>query len=67
MTAEKPVPLDEEDEWHDDPEDADCSSCGGEGFEECDDPIQCLSPSCDGEYHRCQNCGGSGRSKDQRY
>lgn len=26
-----------------------CSWCGGDAIQECDDPIQCCDPDCDGE------------------
>lgn len=45
---------------------ADCSVCGGNGEMECDDPIQCFDPGCDGEWGPCFACGGSGRAEDQR-
>lgn len=38
----------------------DCTWCGGEGFTECVDPIQCLDPGCNGEYCRCTACAGRG-------
>lgn len=52
----------------DDPE-SECSWCGGDGWEVCDDPIQCLNdhigdPFAGGE-HPCGACGGSGLAKDQ--
>lgn len=43
-----------------------CTHCGGEGVTECDDPIQCLNPACNGEFCTCGACGGSGLAKDQR-
>ena len=42
----------------------DCSWCGGDGLEECDDPIQCMRPHI-GNEHPCVACGGSGDAKDQ--
>jgi hypothetical protein len=57
----------DDDDWD---ENADCSMCGGDGYEECYDPIQCLrrhfggSPF-DGGEHECSACGGSGKAKDQ--
>lgn len=56
--------------WIDDEDDygGECYWCGGEGVDECRDPIQCTS------YHRhygsvaycvCKECGGSGLAKDQ--
>jgi len=44
----------------------DCTICGGEGFVECNDPIQCLDPhEIDNATDRCRACGGSGRAEDQ--
>lgn len=49
----------------DDDEDADCSMCGGRGWDECDDEIQCTAMhNCHGECP-CVACGGSGLAKDQ--
>jgi hypothetical protein len=47
-----------------DDEDGDCFWCHGEGWRECDDPIQCTSPH--NKYGECQcgSCGGSGRAAD---
>lgn len=41
----------------------DCSWCGGVGSDECDDPIQCLNPECDGRWCRCSACNGRGHSQ----
>lgn len=57
-----PVPL--PDEPVDDMESGDCYWCGGDGWEECDDPIQCLDYHNQWGEHRCGSCGGSGRAKD---
>ena len=43
-------------EIDDDPYDGDdsdprCTICNGEVWVECDDPIQCCDPRCDGEMH----------------
>jgi hypothetical protein len=46
-------------------DDPGCSWCGGDGFDECYDPIQCCDPECDGEIGPCRACNGSGMSKDQ--
>lgn len=46
-------------------EDADCTRCGGEGWTECDDPIQCTREHDAGGWHPCKACGGSGDAKDQ--
>ena len=37
-----------------------CDHCGGEAFDECDDPIQCTASACDGEVCPCSACGGTG-------
>ncbi len=43
-----------------------CSWCGGEpDMQECGDPIQCCSPRCDGEFHPCEACQGTGLAKHQ--
>jgi hypothetical protein len=47
-------------------DDPDCSFCGGDGEEECADPIQCFTPRCNGEWHQCPACRGSGLARDQR-
>lgn len=51
--------------YEDDYDDDSCTFCGGDGWTECDDPIQCTDPRCDGQLCRCTACGGSGRGKDQ--
>lgn len=43
-----------------DPRGIPCTWCGGEGIDECDDPIQCLEPDCDGDMCRCTACDGRG-------
>jgi hypothetical protein len=53
-----------------DDDDRECFHCGGEGYHDCPDPIECTSPHLGGQYrdgienHRCDSCGGSGRAKD---
>lgn len=42
----------------------DCYWCAGEGWEECDDPIQCTDEHDVLGQHRCSSCGGSGLAKD---
>ena len=43
-----------------------CSHCGGEWYmQECDDPIQCCEPRCDGQWHPCVACNGTGLAKNQ--
>lgn len=47
-----------------------CVTCGGDGFEACEDQFSsegCWEPGCSGDLHRCPNCRGSGRAKDQRF
>lgn len=51
-------------EYEDDDNDNRCSWCGGEGFSECDDPLQCSDPACSGGACRCTACDG--RGFDQR-
>ena len=41
-----------------------CHWCGGDGWDECDDPIQCTSQHSDDGLCRCKSCGGSGLAKD---
>jgi hypothetical protein len=57
------------DDAHDDPYDGDddpcCTNCEGEIWVECDDPIQCCDPRCDGELHPDPACGGTGLHKHQ--
>ena len=61
-------------DYHDDYDDAadggPCQTCGGDGFEECEDTDSaegCWIADCDGEIHTCPNCNGSGLAKDQWY
>jgi hypothetical protein len=42
-----------------------CTICNGEVWVECDDPIQCCDPRCDGELHPDPACGGTGLYKHQ--
>lgn len=46
-------------------DDLDCTLCGGEGYEECGDPIQCGRRHTPGGWCPCTGCGGSGRAEDQ--
>lgn len=48
--------------WEDDDgtEHVECSICGGDGVTECNDPIQCTHPGCDGEFCYCSACSGRG-------
>lgn len=55
-----------DDEYWDGTVDDDCSHCGGEpDLQECDDPIQCCDPRCDGVFHPCVACNGTGLAKNQ--
>jgi len=62
-----PVLLDIDDDWQyrDDDEDPRCTHCNGEIWVECDDPIQCCDPRCDGELHPDPACGGTGLYEHQ--
>lgn len=42
----------------------DCFLCGGEGYDDCDDPIECTSPQTRDGLCPCKSCGGSGLAKD---
>ena len=54
---------DDEDEWYADH--PSCTHCGGDIWVECDDPIQCTYPRCDGEFHPDPACNGTGLARDQ--
>lgn len=59
-SPQSPVPVD------DDEPDEPCSWCGGQpDVQECDDPIQCCDPRCDGVWHPCTACNGTGRASQQ--
>lgn len=56
-------------------DDPNCFWCGGERWDECDEPIECTSAhrviynadgSFGGQLCRCASCGGSGLAKDMR-
>lgn len=68
VTAAAPLDGEVLGEFRDD-DDADyetCSHCGGEWYlQECDDPIQCCDPRCDGQWHPCVACQGTGLAKHQ--
>lgn len=55
--------VDAQEEYDDSPERT-CTWCGGDGFAECLDPLQCSDPSCDGEVCRCTACDGRGYDQD---
>jgi hypothetical protein len=47
-----------------------CQTCGGEGFEWCEDTDSsegCWEPDCNGRVHTCPYCRCSGARKDQWY
>ena len=48
------------DPYDGDDSDPRCTQCHGEIWVECDDPIQCCDPRCDGEMHPDPACGGTG-------
>jgi hypothetical protein len=48
-----------------DPELDDCTWCGGDGDEDCNDPLQCTKAHDEFGMCSCPACGGSGRAKDQ--
>ena len=48
----------------DDDQHPECSWCGGDGWGECDDPIQCLDPRCNGELCPCSACYGRGYDQE---
>jgi len=57
---------DDRNDDYDDCEDRACTICGGEWYlQECDDPIQCCSPGCDGVWHPCSACNGTGLAAHQ--
>lgn len=41
-----------------------CYWCGGDGWQECDDPIQCTDVHNEWGECPCASCGGSGLAKD---
>lgn len=51
----------------DDGYEANCMTCLGDGTEECMDSCMCFEPDCNGDYHTCPNCRGSGSASDQWY
>jgi len=52
-------------DYWDGEDDRHCTFCGGDQWTECDDPIQCLDPRCDGEWHPCPACRGTGLAEHQ--
>ena len=53
------------DPYDGDDDDPRCTHCEGAIWVECDDPIQCCDPRCDGEWHPCTACGGTGLYEHQ--
>ncbi len=54
--------------WFLDPDDGEpdaCSHCGGGIWVECDDPILCCDPDCDGIMHPCPACLATGLASRQ--
>lgn len=65
MTIPRPEPFEDDeddDEFPDEPRR--CYWCAGDGWVECDDPIQCTSPHNRFGECPCSSCGGSGKAKD---
>lgn len=63
------MPADEYDSDADEYEDAQddggrCHWCHGDGWTECDDPIECTNQHNRYGECRCSSCGGSGKAKD---
>ena len=59
------VMYEDDDDWAEP-----CMTCGGDGFEYCEDSDTaegCWERYCNGSIHTCPNCRGSGQAKDQRY
>lgn len=42
----------------------DCHWCGGEGFSECDIPLECTKRHNQWDECPCASCGGTGCAKD---
>jgi hypothetical protein len=55
----------DDDWWPAEDDETNCTICGGEGWTECDDPIQCMAEHR-GDLCPCLGCGGSGLGSDQR-
>lgn len=56
---------DNDDDYRDGEDDRCCTVCGGDRWTECDDPIQCCDHRCDGEFHPCPACSGTGLAAHQ--
>ena len=55
---------DYDDDEYEEVEGRDCFHCGGDGWVECDAPIECTSPHNEFGECRCSSCNGSGLAKD---
>ncbi len=66
MIPSRPVAPepDDFDDGSDDGESGDCYWCCGEGWVECDDPIECTKFHDELGQCRCSSCGGSGLAQD---
>ncbi len=65
LTRVRLRPITAEEEQADEDSEA-CSHCDGEPYmQECDDPIQCCDPHCDGTWHPCVACDGTGLAVHQ--
>lgn len=69
MAVPNPAPAAEPQGYYEDDDDGwdQCQTCCGDGYEECWDWPDCWEPKCDGDFHRCPNCHGTGSAKDQWY
>lgn len=68
MTVQFPRPTYDDDETYPETDEDDCMTCHGSGLEECETTTTaegCWERDCTGTFHRCPNCRGSGRVKDQ--
>jgi hypothetical protein len=60
------VPDDDHWDERDDLDGEPCTWCGGvPDLQECDDPLQCCDPECDGQWHPCTACNGTGLAANQ--
>ena len=49
---------------YDEDDDDRCSRCGGDGWVECSDPMECTTPHNEYDECQCSSCGGTGQRKD---
>jgi hypothetical protein len=55
----------EDDDWDDDEdEELDCFHCGGEGYVDCPNPMECTRRHTPDGACPCGSCGGSGLAED---